>query len=262
MSFESKNPEQLPPAEDAAGSDSIESIDAQLEAIGDPDDPWAEPDAVAQREELLAKRAEMVRAGEANKRAARAAQAVIEKAAGEQALTDSLRANELAQEIKAGTPEKPEEIPSDDEIIEQFGETIAYDAQGRAFFYHENVRFSEKAMLAMLGKNLENVAVIPKGMLKKPAFKMLLEQQYRECYPRGNFETFYKLVSDPRYGFGESEPKWKKVTAEQIERSRALAREESARLQESGYGGVDSGANFSRMLEEGIRDMEAEREIL
>lgn len=262
MSFESENLGQLPSAENAVDSDSIESIDAQLEAIGDPDDPWAESDAVAQREALLAKRAEMVRADEARQHAARAAQAVIEEAASEQVAADSLRADTLAQEIKAGTLEKPEEIPSDNEIIEQFGETIAYDAQGRAITYHENVRFSDKAMLAMLGKNIENVAFIPKGMLKKPVFKILLEQKYRERYPWGNFETFYKLVSDPRYGFGESEPKWKKVTAEQIERSRALAKEESARLQESNYGGGDGGANFSRMLEEGIRDMEAEREVL
>lgn len=245
---------------ESVNTETLETIDAKLAALGDPDDPWAEPEAVAEREALVAQREGLVKAAEDRQRAA-ASQAAIETVAAEQAVADSAQADELAKRITSGELSKTQEIPSDDEILAQFGTTIVYDGRGRVSTYHENVRFSEQAMLAVLGKNIENVTVVPKEMLKKPLFKSLLKERYQERYPSGNFERFYRLVSDARYGFGESEPKWKVMSPEEIQRARMLAASESERLQELNYIG-DDGGNFNRILGEGIHDMEAGREVV
>lgn len=239
MSFETASTEEKSvdieiPLEEV---DTVEAIDAKLAALGDPDDPWAEPEAVNEREKLLAKKQEMLKRAEASERAAQEAKAAIDQAAGEQVATDEAQAAALAEKIKSGeisaeNPEQEPKIPNDTEILDQYGQTVSFGSDGFADSMPDNIRFSRMAMLTLLNKNIDNVAWVPARMLRESSFKKVLGAKFNELSnvkDPAAFEKFYAALLDPDFDLLLAEPKWKDHSAKDIELMKLRAKEDSAR---------------------------------
>lgn len=240
MSFETAHTEEEKPVDieiPLEEVDTMETIDAKLAALGDPDDPWAEPEAVNEREKLLAKKEEILKQAEAGASAAREAKAAIDRAAGEQAATDEAKASALAEQIKSGeisaeNPEQEPKIPSDVELLDQYSQTISFGGDSFADSMPDNIRFSRMAMLTLLNKNIDNVVWVPAKMLREPSFKKVLEAKFNEVNhvkDPAAFEKFYAALLDPDFNLLLAEPKWKDHSAKDIELMKLRAKEDSER---------------------------------